>query len=69
MSYLNIGVNCEKVISIKKDIASSMQEQSDKNNGVFIPTGFVPGKQHFSQSTMAMLRLIHRMGKNNFMVL
>ena len=47
ISDLNIGVNYDKVISIKKDIASSIQEQRDKNNGVFIPTGFVPGKTTF----------------------
>ena len=47
ISDLNIGVNYDKVISIKKDIASSIQEQRDKNNGVFIPTGFVPGKTIF----------------------
>ena len=44
ISDLNIGGNYDKVISIKKDIAWSIQEQRDKNNGVFIPTGFVPGK-------------------------
>ena len=68
ISDLNIGVNYDKVISIKKDIASSIPKQNDKNNSVFTPTGFVPGKTTFLQSTMAMLRLIHRMG-NNFMVL
>ena len=47
ISDLNIGVNYDKGISIKKDIASSIQEQRDKNNGVFIPTGFVPGKTTF----------------------
>ena len=47
ISDLNIGGNYDKVISIKKDIASSTQEQRDKNNGVFIPTGFVPGKTTF----------------------
>ena len=41
---LNIGVSYDKVISIKKDIVSSIQEQRDKSNGAFIPTGFVPGK-------------------------
>ena len=47
ISDLNIGVNYDKVISIKKDIASSIPKQSDKNNSVFIPTGFVPGKTTF----------------------
>ena len=47
ISDLNIGVNYDKVISIKKDTESSIQEQRDKNNGVFIPTGFVPGKTTF----------------------
>ena len=69
ISDLNIGVNYDKVISIKKDIAWSIQEQRRKDNGVFIPTGLAPGKKNFLQQTMAMLRLIHRMGKKNFMVL
>ena len=47
ISDLNIGVNYDKVISIKKDIASSIHKQSDKNNSAFIPTGFVPGKTTF----------------------
>ena len=47
ISDLNIGVNYDKVISIKKDIASSIPKQNDKNNCAFIPTGFVPGKTTF----------------------
>ena len=47
ISDLNIGVNYDKVISIKKDIASSIPKQNDKNNSAFIPTGFVPGKTTF----------------------
>ena len=47
ISDLNIRVNYDKVVSIIKDIASSIQEQRDKNNGAFIPTGFVPGKTTF----------------------
>ena len=47
ISDLNIRVNYDKVVSITKDIASSIQEQRDKNNSVFIPTSFVPGKTTF----------------------
>ena len=47
ISDLNISVNYDKVVSITKDIASSIQEQRDKNNSVFIPTSFVPGKTTF----------------------
>ena len=47
ISDLNIGVNYDKVIYIKRDIVSPIQEQLYKNNDVFIPTGFVPGKTTF----------------------
>ena len=47
ISDLNIGVNYKKVISIKKAMASSIQKQRNKRNGVFIPTGFIPGKTDF----------------------
>ena len=47
ISDLNIGVTYDKVISIKKEIASSVQEQRNSNNGVFIPTGFLPGNPTF----------------------
>ena len=40
LSDLNIRVNYEKVISIKKAITSSIQQQRNKRNGVLIPTGF-----------------------------
>ena len=47
ISDLHIGVNYDKVISMKKDIAWSIQEQRLKDNGVFIPTGLAPGKTIF----------------------
>ena len=47
ISHLNIGVNYDKVIYIKRDIVSPIQEQLYKNNDVFIPTVFVPGKTTF----------------------
>ena len=47
ISDLSIGVNYDKVISMKKNIASYIQEQRDQNNGVFIRTGFVPRKTTF----------------------
>ena len=47
ISDLNIGVNYKKVISIKKAMDSSIQKQRNKRNGVFIPTGFIPGKTDF----------------------
>ena len=47
ISDLNIGVNYKKVISIKKEMASSIQQQRNKRNGAFISTGFIPGKTTF----------------------
>ena len=48
LSDLNIWVNYEKVISIKKAITSSIQQQRNKRNGVLIPTGFLPGRKTFA---------------------
>ena len=47
ISDLNVGVSYEKVKSIKKAMASSIQQQQNNKNGIFIPTGFLPGKTIF----------------------
>ena len=69
ISDLNIRVNYDKVVSIIKDIASSIQEQRDKNNGVFIPTGFVPGKTTFFAIDNGDVKIDTPDGGNKFMIL
>ena len=64
ISDLNIEVNNEKVISIKKAIASSIQHQRNKRNGVFIPTGFLPGKTTFFATDNIDIKIETPDGKN-----
>ena len=64
ISDLNIGVNYKKVISIKKAMASSIQKQRNKRNGVFIPTGFIPGKTDFFAIDNIDIEIDSQDGKN-----
>ena len=46
-SGLNMGINYEKVINVKKDVANVILETRDENNGVFIPSCLFPGHNPF----------------------
>ena len=44
LSDLNLGVNYQKVIDIKKDIVQAVLERRKANNGVFIPSTLKEGQ-------------------------